>query len=63
MKYDHTEKAVALFLNDRLRFLEIYDIIRDAMDAQSVISNPSVDDILQSEQEVYERIRAGWGDI
>ncbi|MCR4989527.1 MAG: 1-deoxy-D-xylulose-5-phosphate reductoisomerase [Lachnospiraceae bacterium] len=57
------EKAVALFLNDRIRFLEIYDIIRDAMDAHSVISNPSVDDILQSEQEVYERIRAGWGDI
>ncbi len=50
------EKAVALFLNRKIKFLQIYDLIEQAMDAHKVIQNPNVDEILQSEQECYEFI-------
>ncbi|MCR4787485.1 MAG: 1-deoxy-D-xylulose-5-phosphate reductoisomerase [Lachnospiraceae bacterium] len=57
------EKAVALFLHDRIHFLDIYDIIRDAMDAHTLIDNPSVEEILDTEKAVYERIASVRGDI
>ncbi|MCR4849703.1 MAG: 1-deoxy-D-xylulose-5-phosphate reductoisomerase [Lachnospiraceae bacterium] len=50
------EKAVALFLNDKIRFTDIYDIIEDAMDNHSLLSDPSVEEILETESSVYERI-------
>lgn len=50
------EKAVALFLNDKIHFLDIYDIIADAMANHKVIANPSVEEILEAEQEAYELI-------
>lgn len=50
------EKAVALFLNRKIKFLQIYDLIEQAMDAHKVIQNPNVDEILQSEQECYDFI-------
>ena len=34
------EKAVALFLDNKIKFLDIYDIIEDAMDAHKVLPNP-----------------------
>lgn len=50
------EKAVALFLDKKIKFLEIYDLIQGAMEHHKVITNPSVDEILASEQEAYEYI-------
>ena len=50
------EKAVALFLNNRIGFTDIYDIIENAMDKHKVISNPDVDQILSSERFAYETI-------
>lgn len=50
------EKAVALFLDRKIRFLEIYDIIQGAMEAHKVIQKPSVEEILQTEAETYEYI-------
>ena len=50
------EKAVALFLNNRIGFTDIYDIIENAMDKHKVISNPEVDQILSSERFAYETI-------
>lgn len=50
------EKAVALFLDDKIKFLEIYDIIRDSMDNHKVIDNPTLDEILDIEKTVYENI-------
>ena len=50
------EKAVALFLEDRIKFLQIYELIEKAMDAHRPIENPSVEDILGIEQSVYEYI-------
>lgn len=50
------EKAVALFLDHKIRFLQIYELIEAAMNRHSVIENPSVEEILSSEQECYEYI-------
>ncbi len=54
------EKAVALFLKKQIGFLDIYHIIRDAMDAHEVIANPQLEDILETEQKTYERIDLRW---
>ena len=50
------EKAVSLFLNNKIRFLEIYDYIQGAMENHKVIANPSVDQILEAEAAAYEFI-------
>lgn len=50
------EKAVALFLDEKIRFLQIYDLIEACMDAHKVVDNPTVDQILAAEQECYEHI-------
>lgn len=47
------EKAVALFLDEKISFLKIYDIIEACMDAHEVIANPSLEEILQTEKWVY----------
>lgn len=52
------EEAVALFLNRKIKFLEIYDIIEECMDSHKLISNPSLDDILSIQNEINESIRA-----
>lgn len=54
------EKAVALFLKKQIAFLDIYRIIRDAMDAHEVIHAPSLESILETEQKTYERIDLRW---
>lgn len=54
------EKAVALFLQRKIRFLDIYTIIEEAMERHEVISNPAVEDILNIEQDVYDRIESRW---
>lgn len=50
------EKAVSLFLNRKIRFLEIYDLIQGAMENHKVTANPSVDQILEAERSAYEFI-------
>ena len=50
------EKAVALFLDKKIKFLDIYDLIQGAMEHHKVIENPSVDEILAAEQAAYEYI-------
>ena len=51
------EKAVALFLEGRISFLTILDIITGAMQEVRYIGHPSVDEILETEKETYEWIR------
>lgn len=51
------EMAVAKFLNEEIKFLDIYEIIRGAMDNHKIIDNPSLDDILNVEKETYEYIK------
>lgn len=50
------EKAVALFLEKKIRFLEIYDLIQGAMENHKAIQNPTVEEILEAEAEAYEYI-------
>lgn len=51
------ERAVSLFLNRKIRFLQIPEMIELCMDAHHRIENPSVEEILRTEQETYELIR------
>lgn len=53
------EKAVALFLERKIGYLQIPELIQKSMESHVRIENPSVDEILETEKEVYERI-AGW---
>lgn len=50
------EKAVSLFLNRKISFLQIPEIIEMCMDAHKRIEAPGVEEILASEQETYELI-------
>ena len=52
------EKAVALFLDKKIKFLEIPEIIEACMKAHKKIENPTVEQILQAEQETYELINS-----
>lgn len=52
------EKAVSLFLQKKIRFLEIPEIIERCMEAHTRAADPDVDAILAAEQETYERIGA-----
>ena len=58
------EKAVALFLDKKISYLQIPELIGNAMEQHSVIENPTVEQILEVEQQTYEyiagRISYGW---
>lgn len=54
------EKAVALFLQKKIAFLDIYRIIEDAMESHKVIPAPTVEEIINIEQEIYNRIESRW---
>lgn len=53
------EKAVALFLEGKLSYLGIAETIERCMDRHQQIENPSLEDILAVEQDVYEWILHG----
>ena len=50
------ERAVALFLDRRIGYLEITDLIRGAMEHHKLVENPNVDEILAAERAAYEWI-------
>lgn len=50
------EKAVALFLAGKIRYMDIEKIIDHCMQAHSLIAHPSLNDILETEQWVYRLI-------
>lgn len=50
------EKAVAMFLDKRIAYLEIPELIEAAMDHHSPISNPGIEAVLEAEAETYEYI-------
>lgn len=54
------EKAVGLFLDRKISYLQIPELIADSMAQHKVIQNPTVEDILATESWVYEYI-AGKG--
>lgn len=52
------ERAVAMFLDGKIRFLEIPEIINMAMKAIKNENNPTVDQILEAEAAAYELIES-----
>lgn len=56
------EKAVALFLAKRIRFLQIPELIEAAMESHRVVEDPTVEEILSAETETYEYIRQKFGE-
>lgn len=54
------EKAVALFLDRRIKYLQIVEIIEESMKSCTYKINPTIDDILSTEKEVYEFINSRW---
>ncbi len=54
------EKAVALFLDRKIKYLQIPEIIQACMEAHKNIAVPTVEEILKTEQETYEFIKNRW---
>lgn len=54
------EKAVALFLDRKISYLEITEMIEAAMGEVSYIANPNLDQILETERETYEFLESRW---
>lgn len=50
------EKAVRLFLDGKISYLQITEIIRACMEEHRTMDNPDVEQILRTEQETYEYI-------
>lgn len=48
------EKAVELFLHEKIRFTDIADLIGQAMEQHRAIQNPNVEEILEAEAEAHE---------
>lgn len=54
------EKAVAMFLGRKIKFLDIYEIIEFAMGEIKNVQQPTVDKILEAERMTYELIESRW---
>ena len=54
------ERAVALFLDKKIKYLDIVEIIEQSMNECKYIDNPSIDEILKTEKEVYNFIDGRW---
>ena len=53
------EKAVALFLDKKISFLQIPELIEACMQKHEVLKEPTVEEILAAEQSAYDVISAG----
>ena len=51
------EMAVSLFLDGKIGYLKITELIEECMEAHKLIVNPSVEEILQTEQWTYNYIK------
>lgn len=54
------EKAVAMFLDKKIEFLAIWDMIEYCMREHHFVESPSLEEILATEQEVYDMIESRW---
>lgn len=51
------EKAVSLFLDRKIPYPDIWQLIESAMNHHNVVENPGLDEILSAEQECYDYIK------
>ena len=56
------EKAVALFLQKKIQFLQIPELIQAAMESHSYVESPTVEEILAVEAQTHEFIRRMFGE-
>ncbi len=56
------EKAVALFLQKKITFLQIPELIESSMEAHKVIDNPTLEQVLEAEAAAYEYIKQKFGE-
>lgn len=54
------ERAVAKFLKNKIKFLEIPEIVSEAMINVDFIENPSIQQVLETEQMTYDFIESRW---
>ena len=54
------ERAVAMFLDKKIKFLDIYEIIEESMNNVKFIEMPAIDQILDTEKATYEFIESRW---
>ena len=54
------EKAVAKFLDNKIKFLEIPEIVSEAMINVDFIPNPTIEQVLETEQMTYDFIEGRW---
>ena len=52
------ERAVAAFLDEKIHFLDIYTLIEEAMASHTVIRNPDLEQILETEKEAEDFVDA-----
>ena len=52
------EEAVSLFLQDKIKFLQIADVVSGAMENHKVIENPALSDILEADIWAREYVRS-----
>ena len=54
------ERAVAMFLKNKIKFLQIPEIVSEAMINVDFIENPSIEQVLETEQMTYDFIESRW---
>lgn len=54
------ERAVAKFLKNKIKFLEIPEIVSEAMVNIDFIQNPTIEQVLETEQMTYDFIESRW---
>lgn len=54
------ELAVAKFLDRKIKYLDIPEILQYAMEETRLVENPSVEQILETEKNAYELIESRW---
>ena len=54
------ERAVAMFLDRKIKYLQIPEIIQACMENHKNIADPTVEEILKTEQETYEFTKNRW---
>lgn len=55
------EAAVALFLNNRIRFIDIGDVVTEALECVDFINEPTLEDILSTQRAAEEFVRTKFG--
>lgn len=55
------EAAVSLFLNDKIRFLDIGDVVTEALQSVEFIKEPTLEDILSTQRAAEEFVRTKFG--